>query len=197
MATDTLSLSDGNLNKETPSRQANPTLFPMGDGWEETCQWSPKHPEPRPVYLGTKRKENPSYATPSPPRLKSTYLSIPRTFPSGREPSLLILFHMARHLIPVCDWPHASRRISQKRDSEIPLLSQSPLRCIRRSGGGKQKMRHRMSGQPMWIPSSKANTNYSVNEALKQGWSVSSRIIRPVFLLSVRECNWQRVEVRR
>ena len=126
MATDTLSLWDGNLNKETPSRQANPTLFPMGNGWEETCQWSPKHPGPRPVYLRTKRKENPSYATPSPPRLKSTYLSIPRTFPSGREPSLLILFHMAGHLTPVYDWPHASRRISQKRDSEIPLLSQSP-----------------------------------------------------------------------
>lgn len=147
MATDTLSLWDGNLNKETPSRQANPTLFPIGNGWEETYQWSPKHLGPRPVYLGTKRKENSSYATPSPPRLKSTYLSIPRTFPPGREPSLLILFHMARHLTPVYDWPHASRRISQKRDSEIPLLSQSPP-MHQEIRWWKIKMRHRISGQP-------------------------------------------------
>ncbi|KGO36499.1 hypothetical protein PEX1_044800 [Penicillium expansum] len=91
---------------------------------------------PRPVYLGTKRKENPSYATASPPRLKSTCLSIPRTFPSGREPSLLILFHMAGILPPVCDWPHPVGR-SVRKETATYLSSPEP-RCIRRSGGGKQ-----------------------------------------------------------
>lgn len=143
------------------------------------------------MYLGTKRKENPSYATPSPPRLKSTYLSIPRTFPSGREPSLLILFHMARHLTPVYDWPHASRRISQKRDSEIPLLFESPDASGDQVAENKNEAQDARSTKSTNVnPSSEANTNYSVNEALKQGWSVRSRKIRPVFLLSVRECNW-------
>lgn len=172
----------------------------MGNCWRNLSMISQAYgvqgPDPCTPYLGTERKRTHHMQFPAHRGLSRPYLSLPRTFPSGREPSLLILFHMARHLTPVYDWPYASRRISQKRDSEIHLsLSEPPMHQEIR--WRKTKWGTGYPGQPMLIQVKEVNTNYPVNEALKQGWSVRSRIIRPVFLLSVRECNWQRVEVRR
>ncbi|CAP80351.1 hypothetical protein PCH_Pc12g07240 [Penicillium rubens Wisconsin 54-1255] len=159
MATDTKTriFETGFLTKKPESTSESNTVPNRKRLGKKPVNDLPSIRGPGPCTFEQREKRTHHMQLPAHRGLSRPCLSIPRTFPSGREPNLPIPFHMA---VP----------------ETYPELG-----CIRRSGGGKQNeaqdVRSTNVNQILRSQHELPRMLYVVG-ALKQGWTVRSQIIR-------------------